>query len=251
MLDCFFYTCYNFKKPKEKGFMVQHNHTVILYSGGDIELHSGMRDLCSSMGYNLNFAFSFAELIFKQTNTHASYILVDENIANARNDMIDFIKFAEPPKPLVMIISKELSSLQRLCKNLFIVHPCAIRELMQNFTENAPTSTLIKLSSACLNAYLKRLGFNSKYIGYNYLRSALSLIRENSSAVTSLASYIYPQIALIYKTQPSNVERNIRTLIQRASKNERFIQTFTRHSNRAVITSLINQLEGIKDETAN
>ena len=57
---------------------------------------------------------------------------------------------------------------------------------------------------------IRKLGATSKYKGYYYVAEAVMMSMELQVKVTK---DIYPVIARKYKSTPSNVEHNIRTLV--------------------------------------
>ena len=60
---------------------------------------------------------------------------------------------------------------------------------------------------------LNTLGIKSTYLGYHYMVDALELAHQDPMYLVSLCSVLYPKIAEKYSTSTSNVERDIRTII--------------------------------------
>lgn len=59
-----------------------------------------------------------------------------------------------------------------------------------------------------------KLHLNPKYKGYAFLETALNIAMEEELSLVHLNTCIYKPVALQYHTSPTNVERNIRTLLQ-------------------------------------
>lgn len=63
-------------------------------------------------------------------------------------------------------------------------------------------------------ALIRSLGVPVKMIGYKYLRDAIVIALEDEDSLMSVTKNVYPHIADSYDTSPSNVERNIRYVIE-------------------------------------
>ena len=60
---------------------------------------------------------------------------------------------------------------------------------------------------------IRRLGATSKYKGYYYVTEAVKMAEALQERPMKITKDIYPILARKYKSTPSNVEHNIRTLI--------------------------------------
>ena len=60
---------------------------------------------------------------------------------------------------------------------------------------------------------IRRLGVTSKYKGYYYLVEAISMAMAQEDRHIRITKDIYPYLARKYITTPSNIERDIRTVI--------------------------------------
>lgn len=68
--------------------------------------------------------------------------------------------------------------------------------------------------------YMIRLGFKANIKGYQYIREAMHMLWEdNLFYMESITKRLYPDIAKVYKTTPSRVERAIRHAIEVAWSN--------------------------------
>ena len=60
---------------------------------------------------------------------------------------------------------------------------------------------------------IRKLGATSKYKGYYYVADAVEMAQGIHERPVKVTKDIYPIIAIKYKSTPSNVEHNIRTLV--------------------------------------
>ena len=60
---------------------------------------------------------------------------------------------------------------------------------------------------------IRKLGLTSKYKGYYYLAEAISIAMAQEDRHIRITKDIYPYLARKYITTPSNIERDMRTVI--------------------------------------
>ena len=60
---------------------------------------------------------------------------------------------------------------------------------------------------------IRKLGATSKYKGYYYVAEVVNMAKELQERPMKITKDIYPILARKYKSTPSNVEHNIRTLV--------------------------------------
>ena len=65
-----------------------------------------------------------------------------------------------------------------------------------------------------IRSYLRDLGVAANVRGYNYLKTALDLGCKNPLVIEMITKCLYPEIAKLYKTTSSRVERAIRHAIE-------------------------------------
>ena len=65
---------------------------------------------------------------------------------------------------------------------------------------------------------LRRLGVPTHLSGYEYLIQAISMVYENPQYIRGVTKVVYPEIAKIYNSTPSKVERAIRHAIEVSMK---------------------------------
>lgn len=73
---------------------------------------------------------------------------------------------------------------------------------------------------------LYRLGITANYKGYYYIAVAIRLTAENPERLLFVTKWLYPDVARIYNTTVSCIERNIRTVANIAwEKNPKLLMT--------------------------
>lgn len=61
---------------------------------------------------------------------------------------------------------------------------------------------------------LQEIGVPAHLVGYEYLKSALSICMGDPTAIRDMTTGLYPAIAEVHGTTPSKVERGIRHAIE-------------------------------------
>lgn len=70
------------------------------------------------------------------------------------------------------------------------------------------------MNMADIYAVLTRLGIGARYRGYRYLALAISMVMENEDYLFLATKRLYPDVARVFDTTWSCVERDMRTAIQ-------------------------------------
>ena len=60
---------------------------------------------------------------------------------------------------------------------------------------------------------IRKLGLTSKYKGYYYLAEAVNMVMEQKDGNIKITKDIYPNLSKKFKSTPSNIERDMRTVI--------------------------------------
>ena len=69
---------------------------------------------------------------------------------------------------------------------------------------------------------LENLSITRKYKGYYYLSDAIEIVNINETTLLNVSKYIYSPISLKYNCNSRTIERNIRTVILNAWKNNKY-----------------------------
>ncbi|WP_099206195.1 sporulation initiation factor Spo0A C-terminal domain-containing protein [Scatolibacter rhodanostii] len=101
---------------------------------------------------------------------------------------------------------------------------------------------------------LRKLGVPANLLGYEYLKTAITLCLEDSSYINRVTKRLYPDVAKAHDTTPSRAERAIRHAIEKAcSKGDEYIMCFGDNRNKITnsefIATVVEQLrmEGLED----
>ena len=69
---------------------------------------------------------------------------------------------------------------------------------------------------------LENLGITRKYKGYYYLSDAVEIVNINETALLNVGKQIYSPISIKYNCNSRTIERNIRTVILNAWKDNKY-----------------------------
>jgi hypothetical protein len=114
------------------------------------------------------------------------------------------------------------------------------RTAQTDCTELAATRFVRKM---CIRSHLK---------GYSYLITAIVFGKSNPHLLSSLTNLLYPAVAAVYNTTPNAVERNIRSAIESAAKNDpdKLQSVFYYHTRKPYISEVLAiAMETIRLET--
>jgi two-component system response regulator (stage 0 sporulation protein A) len=127
----------------------------------------------------------------------AEYYIVKPFDLNVLSQRIQDIKASYQPKT---IVSNEFSSTANVQKRYI----------------NTLNSTLEKDLSVEANVtnIIHDIGIPAHIKGYQYLRDAIMIVINNIETINQITKVLYPEVAKIYKTTPSRVERAIRHSIE-------------------------------------
>ena len=68
---------------------------------------------------------------------------------------------------------------------------------------------------------IRRLGATSKYKGYYYVAEAVKMAEALQERPMKITKDIYPKLAKKFKSKPSNIEHDIRTIVNVCWENHR------------------------------
>jgi len=225
---------------------------AVLINDGDISINSIIRNTCEQNSCELFYSCNLTELIIKQLHTHAECIIVSKSMNRYYNELISLLKFANSPKPTLLFISDNCDDpWEKFSPFSYNVPIGRVSSFLKTHVLNNPYYRIVSKTQGLLNNYLKELGFETKYTGYNYLKMALTMALEEKTVIKSLQSQAYPTIALRYHTNIQNVTRNIRNLINKTYQKASFKNLFCKKSNRAVITCILNNFEELVTDYSN
>lgn len=108
-----------------------------------------------------------------------------------------------------------LNLVTSLGANQFILRPYEVESFIKDIRliDTQKESTVLSLQKQ-ITDLLHEVGIPAHIKGYNYLRTAIEYSYENSDYIGQVTKILYPEIAKIYKTTGSRVERAIRHAIE-------------------------------------
>ena len=130
----------------------------------------------------------------------------------AANNVCPMVLAATP-----IISEYVLTSAQRLGIQYVVRKPCAIEAVaarIQDLSRRLKTPEAKIDPTAYVSSLLLVLNISTKHNGFTYLREAVLLMAKDPSQ--SVTKMLYPEIAHICGCQKENVERSIRTALDRA-----------------------------------
>ena len=68
---------------------------------------------------------------------------------------------------------------------------------------------------------IRKLGATSKYKGYYFVAEAIRMTMEFQERPMKITKDIYPRLAKKFKSKPSNIEHDIRTIVNECWENHR------------------------------
>lgn len=131
-------------------------------------------------------------------------------------------------KPLIMVISTFasdylMSQMAELDVSYFMMKPCAMESVLRNLEmlrNTAPATrsvTTVQRQNAIetmVTNVIHEIGVPAHIKGYQYLRQAIIFAVEDMDVINAITKVLYPQVAKVFGTTPSRVERAIRHAIE-------------------------------------
>lgn len=91
------------------------------------------------------------------------------------------------------------------------------RDIQKAFPSLFEESSSTKVPATLENRipdFLKTIGIPSHLLGYRYLKSAILMVMQDSSAIDQMTKTLYPRIGMAFNTTPTRIERAIRHAIE-------------------------------------
>ena len=92
------------------------------------------------------------------------------------------------------------------------------RETKKEVIKEERTETVFRDLEGEISVLLSRMGISASIKGYHFIRKAVIMAVEDQEVLAGITKGLYPDIAKIYKTSASKVERAIRHAIESAWK---------------------------------
>ncbi len=144
-------------------------------------------------------------VISKQQIVPLCVIITDNPLPFAS---FDFVRCSNTPLYLT-----ESDSIISFCEDTDMDDNIIIEEIPAPVNINNAVNTSLELK---VTEVIQKMGIPANLKGYRYIRSAVVMASEDVSMLDSITKRLYPEIAKLYKTTPSRVERAIRHAITAA-----------------------------------
>lgn len=218
--------------------MIKMNSAILL-TNDDFSYASSLKSILKENNYELIYTTHFEKLIdFAITSKHA-LIFIDNCFSMYRTIFKFFLEKSECFRSHVVVFIDEDTDKYKDFINdvrIFALNKNRIESSLLPILKNTVTikKSVSDINCAKLNEhltnYLLKIGFNPKFIGFNYIKKLVIICaNENNFALNNLQKFVFPKLAIMYNKQVASIERNIRTAIKNASQSQSFKDEFTRH----------------------
>lgn len=112
------------------------------------------------------------------------------------------------------ILELQVDALMRLCAAEKESERLQVREEIRQILANRRARRVSSDPEYLIRELLLELGAPDHLVGHPYVVQAILLVVENRSFIDNITFGLYPQLAVLFETTPSRVERAIRHLIE-------------------------------------
>lgn len=112
------------------------------------------------------------------------------------------------------VLELQVDALMRLCTAEQENERLQAREEVRRMLENRLTRRVSSDPEYLIRELLLELGAPDHLVGHPYVVQAVLLVVKNRNFIDNITFGLYPQLALLFETTPSRVERGIRHLIE-------------------------------------
>ena len=112
------------------------------------------------------------------------------------------------------VLELQVDALMRLCTAEQENERLQAREEVRRMLENRLTRRVSSDPEYLIRQLLLELGAPDHLVGHPYVVQAVLLVVKNRNFIDNITFGLYPQLALLFETTPSRVERGIRHLIE-------------------------------------
>lgn len=223
--------------------------SALLVTNRDYLLTETIRYICREQKVNLIYCLNRAEMFHQTFNNKPEMVFFDEeNVEfpySLYKEIVDSKLFYVPE---MVLITPNPSKLNFSDSSIKVVNKFNISEeiptvLKQTKEKSLPSlspeeTERIKEKTAHL---LNDLGIAPKYLGYDYIKELVVLIKADKRLLQSFNKKLYPILAVKLNISVNNIERNIRNAIlvaSKKSKNKRLFDEICNRNSLMVINSI-------------
>ncbi len=190
------------------------------------------------------------EMLIKGSGTSKYLLIVDYTTIRISQDLISYMVHCGGNSKLMGVIIISNDSLLMNCIdnnkvfNIILNEKFKVEFVDKLFRINDNFSSPCESVECEIGKLLEQAKIMPKYVGYGYIKDAVSYTLSQDGSLSKLNSVVYPYIATKYSTTINNVERNIRIAIASAWKKENDCFGFNKKpSNKALIAYMVNNLK--------
>lgn len=121
---------------------------------------------------------------------------------------------AEPHLPNTLTQEQIAEFSEKLC--MFLCQQLAVPIDGENTPKSKETPPTISQLYSSITRMIHEFGIPAHLRGYQYMREAILQLYEDGGLMNCIATHLYPQVAAVFATSPTNVERSIRHAIDYA-----------------------------------
>lgn len=214
--------------------------SALLVSKKDYLLAEVVRYICREQKVNLIYCLNKAEMVHQTFNNKPEIVFFDEeNVEFPYEIYKEFVDSKLFYVPEMVLITPNPSKFELADDSIKIVNKNNVSEEIPTMLKEAKEKPLLTLSQEEVERIkektahlLNDLGITPKFLGYDYIKELVVLIKADKRLMQSFNKKLYPILAVKLNTNVNNIERNIRNAILVASKRSKNRRLFDEICNR-------------------
>ena len=214
--------------------------SALLVTKRDYLLTETIRYICRDQKVNLIYCLNKAEMVHQTFNNKPEIVFFDEENVDFPYDIykefVDSKLFYIPEMVLITQTPAKFDFKDSTIKVVNKKNLCQEIPTLLKETKEKPLQVLsaevcekIKEKTTLL---LNDLGITPKFLGYDYIKELVVLIKTDKRLLQSFNKKLYPILAMKLNINVNNIERNIRNAILVASKRSKNRRLFDEICNR-------------------
>jgi len=207
---------------------------LILFSNNNYKLGERVRECCQKLNIHITYCNTLKLIVNKIESRKNTIIFIDKYYRKYAKFIKELVSsgFSFIESNRLVFIDEDMSFYADIVDNdkLFCIPETNLEVALYN---TITTCEMLNYHSNISDASLRRvrenmsnmlidLGFPYKLAGFRYIMHGMEQAIKNNFTLGSLNAEVYPYIAEQNSTTIVNIERGIRTSVQRASKKDAF-----------------------------
>lgn len=214
-------------------------NSAILLTNDDFSYANSLKKVLRENNYELIYTKQFEKLIDFSVASKHSLIFIDNCFSMYKSILKFFLERSECfQNHVVIFIDEDLTKYKEYINNVrvFALNKNKIESSLAPILKSTATIKRLSTNINCaklneyLTNYLLKIGFNPKFIGFDYIKKLIIFCANNNGFTLScLQQSVFPKLAILYNKPVANIERNIRSAIKHASKSKNFTEEFSKY----------------------